>query len=1158
MSSSPLRRHSLAIGTDGTPARRPPMMGPPSSPIHGVRSVSSSSALPVLSQGRSFSPSLNNVARPGVNSAGSPYPTRLITVPSRDQLSDTGTPSRDRNRDVASEDGHVQVVLRIRPSYTSPESDIPQRFQRVVLQPSPGDSTHEVAVHQPEAPRTANKAKSNTFRYDRILPEECTQVEAYNASAKSAMDKFLKGFNVTILAYGQTSSGKSYTMGTTGSDTDYTIDSSRTGIIPRAVKDMFGQLEQEQRQAGGNMSFECKVSFLELYNEDLIDLLSITPHNQTPPITIREDKGKIIWSGLREVTVSSIQQVMQLLHDGSTRRQVGETGMNKESSRSHAVFSLSLVQRKRSESVARPKNFSRPMSMAGSPYSASPRGTPANTRPGSRTSMLPPPSSAIRQFSTPSTPDRGSPDDDLSPSGWVETTSKFHFADLAGSERLKRTAAFGERMKEGISINAGLTALGNVISTLAEPASKNVHIPYRDSKLTRLLQDSLGGNSYTIMIACVSPIEYNLNETINTLRYGARARNIKNRAEANQTEVGWDDLVHLQGLVVKLRKELENIKAGRASGSEPPRTPSLDEAADQARLQLAQEQQFADSLRTQVQTQNLEIARLMKQVQTYKQGGVNLPDTDGMTFSQMVEPIIDEYEKTIVNLEAEIERYKAALQISETVAEEHIEQIALKNKRLEAQETYIHELRTRITKYAQGERELEERIRGLESPAQMPNVTGDDSQIVQRLKGELNKQKQTLALNATYLAELESRLETSDDRVEDLTRQIADLEREAKQPGEQEDIASNHDPDVDANRRLKDTLEKKDSRLRDLQRELDKALKECTILAGERKDARTPSERHPATRPDHTDDAEMLTKVPGSPILTEQGISAVESDAADQNEDVYSSLKKDHIKTLADLTIMNEQYQKALADINRLTSQLEKTSQQEATAAAAGSLRQDLYPPRDSVPTKSGTAGEDIPRLTKVNGDLSLSSIAGNHKLERPSAGTFKTKPSDMDTTEDQHRPLTSQEMAVSTSDATLAEASSLTLDRRVSYTEHDNQMKLMQQQLVQALAEVQEKTGELETAKRNLENSDRNLRKLRMSVQEAYAARDAAVLKADSVEREVMGLRLDVASLRDQAIASSISMERMLSEERRASPRVQPQATELDAEQKMPKFRCF
>jgi uncharacterized small protein (DUF1192 family) len=296
------------------------------------------------------------------------------------------------------------------------------------------------------------------------------------------------------------------------------------------------------------------------------------------------------------------------------------------------------------------------MSMAGSPYSASPRGTPTNTRPGSRSSMLPPTSNAIRQFSTPSTPGRGSPDDDSTGSGWVEIASKFHFVDLAGSERLKRTAALGERMKEGISINAGLTALGNVISALSEPASKHVHIPYRDSKLTRLLQDSLGGNSYTVMIACVSPIEYNLNETINTLRYGARARNIKNRAEANQTEVGWDDLVHLQGLIIKLRKELEGLKT-----TGPSEATLSDESMTQARQKLAEEQQFSDSLRGQIQLQNLEIARLTNQVQKHKQGGAAAFETNGMTFSQMVEPIIDEYEKTIANLEAEIERYKAAL-----------------------------------------------------------------------------------------------------------------------------------------------------------------------------------------------------------------------------------------------------------------------------------------------------------------------------------------------------------------------------------------------------------------------------------------------------------------------------------------------------------------
>lgn len=339
--------------------------------------------------------------------------------------------------------------------------------------------------------------------------------------------------------------------------------------------------------------------------------------------------------------------------------------------------------------------------------------------------MMPPPTSAIRQFATsPSTPSRGSPDEDAGSDGWVEVISKFHFVDLAGSERLKRTAALGERMKEGISINAGLTALGNVISALAEPTSKHVHIPYRDSKLTRLLQDSLGGNSYTIMIACVSPIEYSLNETINTLRYGARARNIKNRAEANQVEVGWDDLVHLQGIVVRLRKEMELLKQAGERGDVPQllESPASDNLMERARVKLLETHQISETLRSQVQMQNLEIARLIKKVQTAKQ-----PDTGGMAFSQMVEPIIDEYEKTIINLEAEIERLKASLvgvyiehleaslysslvfsqQISETLAEQHAEQIALKNQRLEAQEAYIHELRTRITNYAQRERDLE-------------------------------------------------------------------------------------------------------------------------------------------------------------------------------------------------------------------------------------------------------------------------------------------------------------------------------------------------------------------------------------------------------------------------------------------------------------------
>lgn len=140
-------------------------------------------------------------------------------------------------------------------------------------------------------------------------------------------------------------------------------------------------------------------------------------------------------------------------------------------------------------------------------------------------------------------------------------TSKFNMVDLAGSERLKRTAAQGDRMKEGISINSGLLALGNVISTLSDPVKSRGHIPYRDSKLTRMLQDSIGGNALTTMIACISPIEANIGETLNTIKYASRARNIRNSAKVNQVEAGWDDLEYLQNAVLKLRKQVIALEA---------------------------------------------------------------------------------------------------------------------------------------------------------------------------------------------------------------------------------------------------------------------------------------------------------------------------------------------------------------------------------------------------------------------------------------------------------------------------------------------------------------------------------------------------------------------------------------------------------------------
>ncbi|RKP33765.1 P-loop containing nucleoside triphosphate hydrolase protein, partial [Dimargaris cristalligena] len=263
------------------------------------------------------------------------------------------------------------------------------------------------------------------FTFDYVFGQQSTQSEIYESSVVPLLDKFVDGYNVTILAYGQTSSGKTYTMGTGMGDAHISLPNT-LGIIPRAIHTLFQFLSLQPPEWS---SYQVTVSYLEVYNEDLIDLLAAYEGVARPPITIREDpRGRIYWSGVREEPVYSADQVFQILEAGSRIRQTNTTDMNEKSSRSHAIFSVSLRQERYSGSPARVVH------------------------------------------------------------------SKFHFVDLAGSERLKRTHSVGERVREGISINAGLLALGNVISALGDSSKKATHIPYRDSKLTRLLQDSLGGN----------------------------------------------------------------------------------------------------------------------------------------------------------------------------------------------------------------------------------------------------------------------------------------------------------------------------------------------------------------------------------------------------------------------------------------------------------------------------------------------------------------------------------------------------------------------------------------------------------------------------------------------------------------------------------------
>ncbi|XP_068585628.1 kinesin family member 4 [Cebidichthys violaceus] len=326
------------------------------------------------------------------------------------------------------------------------------------------------------------------FTYDYVFDPTAEQEEVFNTTVSPLLCGLFKGYHSTVLAYGQTGSGKTFSMG--GTYTSAQENDPSVGVIPRVIRRIFE--EREKRTA---CEFCLSVSYLEIYNEDILDLLCAS--KDKTGLSIREDpKEGIKIVGLTERKVFTAQEMVGCLEVGNSVRTVGSTAMNAASSRSHAIFTITLEQR---------------------------RGT-----------------------------DKAD-----------SVVSKLHLVDLAGSERQKKTKAEGDRLKEGISINRGLLSLGNVISALGDESKKSSFVPYRDSKLTRLLQDSLGGNSHTLMIACISPADSNMEETINTLRYADRARKIKNKPVVN-VDPRAAEMNHLKKQVQELQVMLLHARGGVA------------------------------------------------------------------------------------------------------------------------------------------------------------------------------------------------------------------------------------------------------------------------------------------------------------------------------------------------------------------------------------------------------------------------------------------------------------------------------------------------------------------------------------------------------------------------------------------------------------------
>ena len=294
-----------------------------------------------------------------------------------------------------------------------------------------------------------------TFSFDSVYGQDSQQQSVYDECAFPLVESVIEGYNGTIFAYGQTGWGKTHTM--MGS---YETEESH-GIIPRAFNHIFGWIDSSE----DGKKFLVRWSYLEIYNESILDLLG---KDNDRKLDVKEDKDKGIYvKGLTSVIVKSIPEIEKTMIAGTKNRKVGETSMNKDSSRSHSIFTIYIET--------------------------------AEDGPDGNQKFR---------------------------------AGKLNLVDLAGSERQSKTNATGDRLKEAQKINLSLSALGNVISALVD--GKSTHIPYRDSKLTRLLQDSLGGNTKTVMIAAVSPADYNYDETLSTLRYASRAKNIQNKPKVNE------------------------------------------------------------------------------------------------------------------------------------------------------------------------------------------------------------------------------------------------------------------------------------------------------------------------------------------------------------------------------------------------------------------------------------------------------------------------------------------------------------------------------------------------------------------------------------------------------------------------------------------------
>uniref|UniRef100_A0AAR2KMY5 Kinesin-like protein n=1 Tax=Pygocentrus nattereri TaxID=42514 RepID=A0AAR2KMY5_PYGNA len=427
-----------------------------------------------------------------------------------------------------------------------------------------GDRNLCLTVTSPHTVRLHSKPEPRTFTYDHVADMDTSQESVFSSVAKNIVESCMNGYNGTIFAYGQTGSGKTFTMLGPNELNDFS-DELR-GVIPRSFEYLFFLINREVERSAGAKSFLCKCSFIEIYNEQIFDLLD----SASASLFLREDiKKGVFVEGAVEKYAASAAEAYQVLSMGWRNRRVASTSMNRESSRSHAVFTMTLESKETGQEVV-------------------------NIR-----------------------------------------TSQLNLVDLAGSERQRDTHAEGSRLKEASSINRSLMCLGQVIMALVDVSNgKTRHICYRDSKLTFLLRDSLGGNAKTYIIANVHPGSKCFGETLSTLQFAQRAKLIKNKAMINEDTQG--NVKQLQAEVKKLKEQLASALSVPPSDAELPyktrflhavqlwkkredEKKALQEKVSRLEEAWAQKEKFIQSNRMILKFRDDRIAQLKRELETGQQ-----------------------------------------------------------------------------------------------------------------------------------------------------------------------------------------------------------------------------------------------------------------------------------------------------------------------------------------------------------------------------------------------------------------------------------------------------------------------------------------------------------------------------------------------------------